>query len=120
MHNQSIDGLRQGIELFNAGEFFDCHEVLEEFWRLMAPSPEKEVVQAIIQLAVAYYHAERANYTGALKLAGRACQRIEQSLNATMPFDVGALSRDANRALASLQEQSSPARFSIVLDSKST
>jgi hypothetical protein len=25
--------LDEGIRLFNAGEFFDCHEVLEDAWR---------------------------------------------------------------------------------------
>ena len=24
--------LRRGIQLFNDGEFFECHEVLEEAW----------------------------------------------------------------------------------------
>ncbi|MGE0407317.1 MAG: DUF309 domain-containing protein, partial [Candidatus Korobacteraceae bacterium] len=27
------DGLRHGITLFNRGEFYDAHEVLEDVWR---------------------------------------------------------------------------------------
>ncbi len=37
----------RGIELFNAGQFFDCHEMLEELW-LQATGLERESLQALI------------------------------------------------------------------------
>jgi hypothetical protein len=41
-----------GIAYFNAGFFWECHEVLEAVWmHTPNPSPEREMVQAIIQLA---------------------------------------------------------------------
>ena len=41
-----------GISYFNAGFFWECHEVLEAVWmHTPIPSPEREMVQAIIQLA---------------------------------------------------------------------
>jgi len=54
----------EGIELFNAGRFFDCHEVWEEVWK-KAIGAEKLFYQGMIQVAVAILHAERGNPRGA-------------------------------------------------------
>jgi uncharacterized protein len=53
-----------GIELFNAGRFFDCHEVWEEVWK-RASGAEKLFYQGMIQAAVAILHAQRGNMRGA-------------------------------------------------------
>ena len=59
--------LTLGIEQFNQQDFFDCHETLEDLWRLDT-SGERELIQGIIQIAVGYYHYLRENRVGALKL----------------------------------------------------
>jgi predicted metal-dependent hydrolase len=56
-----------GIDLFNRGEFFDAHEMWEELWA-DCPATERSFVQALIQAAVAIYHFERDNNTGAARL----------------------------------------------------
>jgi uncharacterized protein len=63
----------RGIDLFNAGEFFDAHEVWEDLWRDCA-SAERRFFQALIQAAVSAYHKARGNMTGATRLlnSGRA------------------------------------------------
>jgi predicted metal-dependent hydrolase len=55
---------REGIELFNAGEFFDAHEALEDVWR-EAGGAEKPFLQGLIQIAVALHHYSTANFAGA-------------------------------------------------------
>lgn len=41
-----------GVAFFHAGFFWECHEVLEAVWlRTPDPSPQRDMVQAIIQLA---------------------------------------------------------------------
>lgn len=65
----------KGIELFNEREFFECHEVLEELWNAQE-EPEKQLTQGILQIAVAYYHYLRGNYSGTCKLFHRAWPRI--------------------------------------------
>ena len=66
------DLLREGIELFNREQFFECHEVLEEAW-LEAYGEQKTFLQALIQVAVALHHLRQGNLTGARRLltAGR-------------------------------------------------
>ncbi len=66
----------KGIELFNQREFFDCHEVLEDFWKEQ-PEPERQLTQGIIQIAVAYYHSLRGNRIGAKKLLIRGIPRVK-------------------------------------------
>lgn len=56
-----------GIRHFNAGRYFEAHEVWEEAWRA-APAAERRFFQALIQAAVAVYHWNRGNSTGAARL----------------------------------------------------
>ncbi|MCX7558590.1 DUF309 domain-containing protein [Sulfitobacter sp. F26204] len=46
------EAFRAGLIYFDAGFYWECHEVLEAVW-MQAPdgSPEREMVQALIQLA---------------------------------------------------------------------
>lgn len=66
----------QGINLFNEGEFFECHEVLEDLWNLQG-EPEKQLTQGVLQIAVAYLHLGRGNKIGALKLLRRGLPRLK-------------------------------------------
>jgi predicted metal-dependent hydrolase len=54
----------EGIALFNAGRYFDAHEVWEHVWR-GCPAADRRFVQSLIQAAVALYQWERGNAVGA-------------------------------------------------------
>lgn len=45
----------EGIELFNRGELFACHEAWEEIWRSTTPEP-KDLFQGLIQVGIGLYH----------------------------------------------------------------
>ena len=47
--------LRQAIEEFNSGAFWDCHETLEELW-LKTPYPLRFFYHSIIKTAVGFHH----------------------------------------------------------------
>ncbi len=66
----------EGIELFNAGRFFDCHEVWEEVWK-RASGEEKLFYQGMIQAAAAILHAERGNPRGARSTWDKARVKLE-------------------------------------------
>jgi predicted metal-dependent hydrolase len=68
-------GYKRGLELFNAGEFFDAHEVLEDVWRA-APAEEKKFLQGLIQLAVGLHHYSRGNLAGARSLLARGNRNL--------------------------------------------
>lgn len=69
--------LKAGIDQFNQREFFECHETLEELWQGYM-EPDRELIQGIIQIAVAYYHLGRDNPVGALKLLNRGLTRVRK------------------------------------------
>jgi len=65
----------RGIQLFNAGEYFACHEALEEIW-LHAQGVERDFLHALIQAAVALHHCQRGNYKGAASVYDRARRKL--------------------------------------------
>jgi hypothetical protein len=66
----------RGVELFNAGEYFACHETLEEIW-LTAQGVEREFLHALIQTAAALHHWRRGNVQGARSVYERARRKLE-------------------------------------------
>lgn len=57
----------EGLRLFNAEEFFESHEVLEELWSETQDS-RKKFYQGLIQAAVALLHFGNGNLGGAKKV----------------------------------------------------
>lgn len=59
----------QFIEKFNAGEYYECHDLLEEIW--MEDKSDK-FLQGLLQLSVGLYHLEYGNVKGARWMFGNA------------------------------------------------
>ncbi len=69
--------LRKGVDEYNRREFFECHETLEELWQDYHAA-DRELIQGVIQISVAYLHLTRGNRAGALKLFTRGLARAEK------------------------------------------
>lgn len=54
-------------------DYFECHEVLEEYWKKVDPKNRQSVWVFLIQFAVCMYHYRRGNINGAFTLIKR-CQ----------------------------------------------
>lgn len=52
-------------------DYFECHEVLEEYWKEMNENKDSIWV-GLIMLAVANYHHRRGNFGGALRMLLKA------------------------------------------------
>lgn len=65
------------VRAFNAGEYFEAHELFEDLWR-EANGPLKVFYLAMTQSAVALYHAQRRNWHGATTLWRRANRRFAE------------------------------------------
>ncbi len=69
--------LREGIELFNQGRFFDCHEVLEELY-LETEDANKPFLEGLIQLAAAFrMFCDFGEVKGAVRMIYQALIRFE-------------------------------------------
>jgi len=64
MDPQTRDALAEWARLFNRGEYFEAHEVLERPW-LGAVEPEKTFLKGLIHAAVCLYQYRRGNGHGA-------------------------------------------------------
>jgi predicted metal-dependent hydrolase len=67
---------REGITLFNQGEYYKCHDALEEAWR-QDQTPGRDLYQGILQFGIALYQIERGNYRGTVKMLLRLRQWLE-------------------------------------------
>ena len=65
----------QGVEQFNQGEFYACHDTLEAIW-MEAMEPERTFYQGILQIAVGLYHLGNHNWRGCVTLMGEGIRRL--------------------------------------------
>lgn len=59
-------------------DYFECHEILEEYWKSAPPAERKQVWVALIQIAVSLYHQRRGNLPGARKMLTNAIRLVEE------------------------------------------
>ena len=81
---------QEGIALFNRGQFFDCHEALEEVW-LQSYGDRKKFLQGLIQVAVALHHLRNGNLAGARRLLAAAVEKLSGPVPDSETIDVDAL-----------------------------
>ena len=89
----------EGIEKFNACDYFESHEVWEELWTEYRGEARK-FYQGLIQAAVALYHFGNGNLRGARKLHGSVHGYLEPYLPSYLGLDLVTFLRDFDRCLA--------------------
>jgi uncharacterized protein len=95
------DLFQQGIDLFNAGKFFECHETWEELWK-RAHGTEKRFLQGMIQAAVAILHAERGNLKGARTLRDKSLEKLDALPDDYMGIALGKLRGDLRESFTAV------------------
>jgi len=93
---------RDGIALFNRGEYFEAHEALEDAWR-DEESEIRDLYRGILQIAVTYLHITRGNYTGAVKVYIRSQKWLKKYPAVCQGVNVKQLLADANNVMDALQ-----------------
>ncbi|QWV96477.1 DUF309 domain-containing protein [Geomonas nitrogeniifigens] len=82
--------LQQAIDEFNAGEWFECHETLEELW-VGEKGELRDFYQGLLQVAVALYHWRNGNFKGAEGLLQRGSGLLRRVSERCLGVDVAAL-----------------------------
>ncbi len=93
----------KGIEEFNRGGFYECHEYLEDAWREESRRI-RYLYQGILQVGVGFYHQENGNWRGATGLLRSGIARLKEFEPAALGVDVGHLVRESERCLGELEE----------------
>jgi predicted metal-dependent hydrolase len=94
LHPQAAQGLR----LFNAREYFEAHEALEDAWN-GEKGKVRELYRGILQIAVVYLHVTRGNYNGAVKVYRRSQRWIKDWPELCRGVYVEKLRRDAETVI---------------------
>jgi uncharacterized protein len=69
------EALQEGLSLIRTGEFFAAHEELEDAWRAAEPA-ERDFLQGLVHVAVAWYQAGRGNRVGCERQLEKARRRL--------------------------------------------
>lgn len=83
-----------GFEAFNAGHYWEQHELLEAAWREEA-RPVRALYQGILQVGVALHQIEQGKWAGAIKLLRRGLNRLDRLPPLCMGVDLDAFRRQA-------------------------
>ncbi len=101
----------QGVEQFNSGQFYACHDTLEALW-IEASEPEKTFYQGVLQIAVALYHLGNSNWRGAVILLGEGSNRLRRYPSVYSRIDVDELLSQSAALLSALQQMGAE-KFSV-------
>ncbi len=96
---QDSESFLYGVDLFNYGYWWECHEAFEAFWRAVGPQTQQgRLFQGLIQVAAANLKRVLGNHEAAEKLAQRALQRLEGVPRLYMGIDVERLMADVRES----------------------
>jgi uncharacterized protein len=82
--------LASGLELIRTGAYFEAHEELEDEWR-GAPAEERDFLQGLVHVAVAWLHAGRGNRPGCERQLEKARRRLSPYAPTHRGVDVGSI-----------------------------
>jgi len=92
-----------GVQQFNQGEYYACHDTLEALW-MEAIEPDKTFYQGVLQIAVALYHLQNLNWQGAVTLLGEGIYRLRHYQPDYGEVDVTDLIQHSHALLNILQQ----------------
>ena len=102
----------KGVKLFNSCQWYKSHDIFEEIWHETGGS-ERQLLQGILQVAVAQVHLENNNKNGAMILYGEALGRLRKFQLANLGLDILRLCECITERLESLQFGKDPSVCSL-------
>ena len=91
-----------GMTLFNSRQWYKSHDVFEEIWHETG-GPERQLLQGILQVAVAQVHLENRNTNGATILYGEALGRLRKFQLTNLGLDIVGLCTCIRKRLEFIQ-----------------
>ncbi|MFH0792733.1 MAG: DUF309 domain-containing protein [bacterium] len=91
------------LELYNHGEYYECHEELEKAWKA-TPGDHRLFYQGIIQTASTFHHYVRGAYLPALTLLYLAIEKLTPYRGTFLGLNTTALLDELEQWLGKLRE----------------
>jgi hypothetical protein len=103
------------FEFHATRDYFECHEILEEYWKSLPGSdPDRDVWVGLIQLAVALYHHRRGNTSGAAKMYRGAAARLRPETLDRLGLNGGAVRAIAADSARRLETEKPAAEYRAI------
>ena len=99
--------LKKALELFNSGNWYQAHDLLEELWH-ETYGLERTTLQGLLQIAVAQVHLENGNINGATILYGEGLGRLKTKNLPHLGLNIGELCDCLEVRLKLLQKNKKP------------
>ena len=87
-----------GMKLFNSSQWYKSHDIFEEIWHETG-GVERQILQGILQVAVAQVHLENSNLNGATILYGEALGRLKNFQLSNLGLDIVGLCKCIKKRL---------------------
>ena len=87
LSREERDLFELGVQQFNDGLFFECHDTLEELWTGLRGS-SRDFFQGLIQVSVGFYHLTNGNRVGASSMFERSLVRFSKYPSRYFGFDL--------------------------------
>lgn len=100
--------LRHGIELFNAGRYWEAHEAWEEAWTPDRHGPDRGFYKGLIQVAAACLHYQRGNRRGAVNKWRSGLEQLRPYPKSHRQVDLAALVRAVESYLEAMEAEGWP------------
>ncbi|KON87173.1 hypothetical protein AF332_10345 [Sporosarcina globispora] len=81
-------------------DYFECHEILEEYWKNTDRNNKSSTWVGLILMAVAFYHHRRENFNGAERTLRKGIGILERR-----PADLLALGLDRDQLIKDLKNR---------------
>jgi len=107
-HMEKDKGIQDGIFYYNNERFWECHEAFEGVWN-QCYGREKELVQGIILVAVAFAHEQENEESIGVGMLGRALEKLGTSPSMYHSIDVDRIRKKA----VEMQQVKKLTRFEI-------
>lgn len=109
------------FSFFNGNkDYFECHEVLEELWKEVAPGDKDHSLVGFIQIATGLYHWRRGNFRGAEKslTKGLSILTKKDECKYLLPIQYEIFIKDIQNALQNCKAERTFKPFMIAFQSK--
>ncbi len=107
-HLDKEKGVDDGIFYFNNERFWECHEAFEGVWN-QCYGREKELVQGILLVAVAFAHQQENEESIGIGMLGRALEKLGSSPSVYYSIDVDKIRKNS----VEMQQANKLTRFEI-------
>ena len=101
--DRELELLKVAERLWNAGEFYEAHEVLEEVWECVKDKEKRECYQGVIRFAIALHHYRSGENKKAENVLKKAVPQMERC-GVSLPINIRELSLQSKDILHRLKE----------------